>query len=319
MGKYRVLITSRSFSKTTDHALELLKKNNFQVVYQPGPFKEAQLIDKVKDIDAMIVGADEVSEKVINGANKLKVISMHGSGVDRICLDAATKKKIIVTNVPGGNAEAVADLTWAFILSLARNIIEADQSVKRGEWRTFLGIDVFQKTLGIIGMGNIGKAVARRSKGFEMNILAYDIIKDKEFAQKLGVTYTSLDTLLKESDYITIHVPLTKETYELINAEKLKLMKETAFLINMSRGAIVNEEDLAKFVLEGKIAGAATDVFSIEPPATDNPLLRTPGIITTPHMGARSYNALNHISLKAAQNVIDVLNGNLANCNIVNP
>lgn len=316
-----ILLTARSFGATSSEPAQLLERHGCDLVRCPGPFKERELIDLVKDVDpdGMIVGADEVSARVIEHARRLKVICQHGVGVDAIDLGAAKKKGVMVANVPGANADAVAELTWALILCLARDVVRADQAVKNGEFPVFVGRSVCRKTLGIVGLGSIGKAVARRAFGFDMSILAYDTIQDEQYAERWGIKYTTLEEVLACSDYVTVHLPLTSETIGLITAEKLGLMKPDGYLINMSRGGIVDEAAVAQFVREHKLAGAAADVFAQEPPQADNPLLTSGScIITTPHMGGRTVETLTAVSLRAAEAVIGVLNGCLEGVHIVN-
>ncbi|MDD2201428.1 MAG: phosphoglycerate dehydrogenase [Firmicutes bacterium] len=317
-SRFRVLITARSFGKTSSAPAELLEQNGCQLIRRPGPFKEQELADLTHDIDGMIVGADQVSAAVIERANRLKVICQHGVGVDDIDLSAARKKGIVVANIPGGNADAVADLTWALMLCLARDVIRADRAVREGEFPVFVGRSVYGKTLGIIGLGNVGKAVACRARGFEMPVLAYDAVHDEEYARQWNIEYASLDTVLSNSDFVTVHLPLIDDTRGLISADKLRLMKPGSYLVNMSRGGIVDEAALVHLVQSNRLAGAATDVFAQEPPALDNPLLRLPGVITTPHMGGRTVESLGTISLRAAKAVLNVLNGSLEDVNVVN-
>lgn len=316
--KWRVLVTARSFATASREPIELLERNGCEVVLKPGPLSEKALSEAAHDVDAMIVGADRVSESVFTKATRLKAVSMHGVGIDQVDTEATSRRGVLVANVPGGNAQAVADLTWGMIICLARNVVDAVASTKRGEWKTYIGRSVYQKKLGIIGLGAVGKAVARRAKGFDMELLAFDPMKDKAFARQEGISYTTLEELLSGSDFVTLHVPLTGGTRGLIDATKLKRMKTTAYFVNMSRGGIVDEAALAACVRDGRIAGAATDVFSSEPPDEDNPAIQTPKIITTPHMGARTLETIHHASMQCARNVIAILTDNLDGINIVN-
>jgi D-3-phosphoglycerate dehydrogenase len=256
----------------------------------------------------MIIGIDELSAEIIEKADKLKVISKYGTGLDNIDLPMATKKKIIVTNTPQANVDAVADLVFGLILSLARRIPEADQKTKNGKWEKIIGKSVWKKTLGIIGLGKIGKQVVKRARGFQMNILGFDLIKDKKFASRYGIKYVSLEKLLQKSDYITIHLPLNDATHHLIDDKELGKIKKDAFLINTSRGGIVDEQALYKALRNNQLKGAALDVYSNEPPV-ESPLKELDNVIMTPHIGAYTEEAIENMGMQAAQNLIDVLEG----------
>ncbi len=252
-----------------------------------------ELIEKIGDFDAVVVRSrTKITKDVIDAASKLKIIARAGVGVDNIDVNAATEKGIMVINAPESTSISVAEHTMGLILALARKISIADKSTKEGRWEKnkFMGIELNGKILGIIGMGRIGSQVATRAKAFGMEILVYDPYISEEFGQKLGVTITDLETLLRKSDIVTIHVPLTPETRNLIDEDELELMKEDAFIINCARGGIVNEKALYKALQDKKIGGAALDVFENEPP-NQNPLLRLDNVIVTPHLGASTAEA----------------------------
>jgi len=272
------------------------------------PYEKEEMLKLIRDIDGIIIGIDELSAEIIEGADALKVISKYGIGLDNIDINTATNKKIIVTSTPTANVDAVADLAFGLILSLARRIPEADKKTKSGKWEKIIGKSVWEKTLGVIGLGKISRQVVKRAIGFEMNILAFDIVKDKKFVQKYGIKYVNLEKLLRKSDYITIHIPLNDATRGMISYEELEKMKKNAFLINTSRGGIVDEEALYDALRNNKLRGAALDVYNNEP-LRESPLKELDNMIMTPHIGAYTEEAIENMSIQAAQNLIDVLEG----------
>lgn len=263
---------------------------------------------ELADVDALIVGVDKVSAKVIDQAPKLKVIAKHGVGLDNIDIDAATQKGLVVTNAPGSNSEAVADLTIGLLLAVTRQIPLADRGIRQQGWPRLKGPEVWRKTLGIIGLGRIGKGVALRAKGFQMRILVFDPYADPEFAGRENIEITTLDNLLKESDFVTVNAPLTESTRNLLSSDKLQLMKKGSYLINTARGELIDEKALIEALQEGRIAGAALDAF-VNEPLGDSPLLHMDNVILTPHLGAYSYEAGTNMSRMAAEAVCDILAG----------
>jgi len=306
----KILITPRSFASTSDKPMKMLTEKGYEIQMNDigRPYKKEEMLNLVSDIDGIIMGIDELSAEIIEKANKLKVISRYGTGFDNIDINMATNKKIIVTNTPTANVDAVADLTFGLILSLARRIPEADKKTKSGKWEKIIGKSVWKKTLGIIGLGKIGRQVVKRARGFKMNILVYDLIKDKKFAPRYGIKYVNLEKLLQKSDYITIHIPLNDATRGIISYKELGKVKKEAFLINTSRGGIVDEQALYKALRNNQLRGAALDVYSNEP-SVESPLKELDNVILTPHIGAYTEEALENMSLQAAQNLIDVLEG----------
>jgi len=306
----KILITPRSFASFSDKPLKMLTERGYKVKRNNTgrPYKKEELLKLIRDVDGIIIGIDELSAEIIDEANALKVISKYGIGLDNIDINMATNKKIIVTNTPTANVDAVADLAFGLVLSLARRIPEADKKTKSGKWEKIIGKSVWEKTVGIIGLGKIGKQVVKRAQGFEMNILAFDIVKDKKFAQKYGIKYVNLEKLLQKSDYISIHIPLNDATRNMISYEELEKMKKDAFLINTSRGGIVDEEALYNALRNNKLRGAALDVYNNEP-IRESPLKELDNVIMTPHIGAYTEEAIENMSIQAAQNLIDVLEG----------
>lgn len=272
-----------------------------------------QLAEAIADYDALIIRSQtRVTADVLEKADKLKVIGRAGVGVDNVDVPAATRKGVVVLNSPEGNTMAATEHTWALLLALARKVCPADASMRLGKWdrKKFTGTELYGKTLGIIGLGKIGGAVARRGRGFEMEVVAYDPFVTQEQAARMGIRLLALDEVLKIADFVTIHVPKTKDTANLINAERLALMKPTARLINCARGGVVNEQALVDAVQNGTIAGAAVDVYSTEPATDDNPLVQAAlancaNLLLTPHLGASTEEAQVKVAVDVAEQIRD--------------
>ena len=298
-----------------------------EVVYRdevPPPSRE-ELLEAVKDVDALYCTLNEkIDKELLDRAEKLRVVGTMSVGVDHIDVEYATSKGIYVVHTPGVLTETVADHAWALLLAAARRVAEADDMIRRGEWTIpwaptmLLGHDVYGKVLGIIGLGRIGYAVARRARGFDMKILYYDIVRRPEAEKELGAEYTTLDDLLRRSDFVTIHVPLTPETRKLIGERELKLMKKTAILVNTARGPIVDQKALTKALSEGWIAAAGLDVFEKEPIDPNDPLLRLRNVVLTPHIGSASHDTRNKMAEMAAEGIVKVLKGEKPE-NLYNP
>ena len=270
-----------------------------------------ELIAAIGDYDALVVRSEtKVTAPVIAAGSNLKVVARAGIGVDNIDLDAATRAGVAVVNAPIGNTVAAAEHTVALMLALARNVPQAYASMKEGLWQrsAFMGIEVRNKTLGIIGLGRVGSEVARRAAAFGMRLIAYDPFVAPDFASRLGVTVLSLDELLPQADFITLHTPLTPGTVQLISAPQLARMKPGARLINVARGELVDEAALLEALENGHLAGVALDVFTNEPPG-DLPLLRHPRLVATPHLGASTQEAQREVAIEAAEQVLAVLDG----------
>ncbi|MEK4495593.1 phosphoglycerate dehydrogenase [Ureibacillus sp. FSL W8-0352] len=281
------------------------KDLNLEIIVDTGNSQE-ELIEKIKDVDALIVrSATKVTREVIEAAKNLKLIGRAGVGVDNIDLQAATEHGIIVVNAPDGNTNSAAEHTIAMMTSLARHIPQAYLSLKNGKWdrKTYVGVELKNKTLGVIGLGRIGTEVAFRAKGQRMNIMAYDPFLTEERAKELGVTKATVDEICQQADFITVHTPLLPETKNLINKEKFALMKPGVRIINCARGGIINEDDLYDAIVEGKVAGAALDVF-VEEPATDHKLLTLPQVIATPHLGASTVEAQESVAVDVSNDII---------------
>ena len=265
--------------------------------------------------NAIVVrSASRITREIIEVAHDLVVVGRAGVGVDNIDLDAATERGVIVVNAPQGNTIAAAEHTIALMLALARHVSAAAASMVAGQWARskFLGIEIRGKTLGVIGLGNVGAEVARRAAGLEMRLLAYDPFVPVDRATALGVEVCDLDRIYSESDFITVHVPMTAANRGMIGATEIATMKPAVRLINVARGGIIDEQALADALASGRVAGAAIDVFTDEPPNADNPLLKAPNIILTPHLGASTAEAQERAALDVADQIVDVLNGRLA-------
>jgi len=308
-----VLITSRIIGTTVLKPVEMLKAAGVTIADNPHlaagkNLKEDQLAALIKGIDGIIVGEDDVTRKVIEAADQLKVISKNGVGVNQIDIAAATAKGVVVTNTPGANSNAVADLTFGLMLSVARRIPFAHNATREGKWDKFFGTEVGGRRSAFVGTGYIGKGVARRARGFEMRILGYDVVQDADFAAQAGLTYVPLETIFREADFVTLHLPLTKETQGIVTREHLRMMKRTAYLVNIARGGVVRSSDLFDALQRKELAGAAVDVFEEEPPIA-NPLLTLDNVVTTSHIGAFTWESMENMGTIAAQNLIDVVQG----------
>ncbi len=319
MGKPRVLITS-IFLQPGDKVDRHLREIGFETAHHPltGRRTEDELIALLHGIDGAIVSVDPFTDRVLATAPQLKVISRTGVGYDAIDVKAATARGVVVTTTPGVNRDAVADLALALILCCARRLRENLAEVSRGGWKRHEGVDLAGKTLGIVGLGTIGKEVAQRAKAFKMRIVAYDVAQDLPFAEATGVAYRSLTDLLRQSDFVSIHCFLNETTRHLINAERLALMKPTAFLVNTARGGLVDTEALCRALREKRIAGAALDVVEEEPLPADSPLRAFDNVYQTPHAAGSTSDARERSGAMAAENLIRALRGERP-VGIVNP
>lgn len=313
LKKARVLVTPTSFGTSDPEMRTQLEASVGEVVYNISgkPLKEADLIPIISDFDGYIAGLDEITAAVIAAAaGRLKVISRYGVGIDNVDLNAAKAHNIFVTNTPGANSGAVAELTVGLLLSLLRNIPAAVQSTKAGKWPRFNGISLEGKTAGLIGLGAIGKQTAKRLCGFDCHLLAYDLYQDMAFAKAYDIRYVDLDELLEKSDFILLHCPLTRQTRSLVNDDFLKKVKKGAFLVNTARGELVDNAALLKALESGTLRGAALDVFSQEPPDMSDPLFQLDQVISTPHTSSHTDEATNIMGRMAMQDCLAVLQGN---------
>jgi len=305
----RVLVTATSYGKNDPSLRTTLEAEVGEVIYNPTgrPLSSDELVEMIGEVHGYIAGLDAIDRKVIEAARDLKVISRYGVGVDNVDLQAAKARGIVVTNTPGANSVSVAELTVGLILALARNIVIAAQATKAGEWPRLSGLALEGKTVGLLGFGSIAKSVARRLQGFDCRMIAYDPYFDVKAAAALGVEFRPPDELLGEADFLSLHLPLSPETRGMVNSEFLSKMKDGAFLINTSRGELIDEEALLEALKAGKLRGAALDVFAKQPPGADNPLLALPQVIATPHMGAHSDSATNAMGWMALKDCLAIL------------
>ncbi|MEM2144310.1 MAG: phosphoglycerate dehydrogenase [Candidatus Jordarchaeaceae archaeon] len=269
-----------------------------------------QFVAKLQNVDVALAGNKEpFTADVIKSLPKLKMISLASVGYDNVDVEAATERGIIVTNTPGILQDAVADMTMGLILAVIRQISRFDREVRNGMWINRITPDVWGKTLGIVGLGEIGSEVARRALGFKMNILYYDVQRKPGLEKELNIKYVSLEELLQESDIVSLHVPLNDKTRGMIGKRQIALMKNGAYLINTARGALVDENALYEALKNGKLAGAGLDVLEIEPPLKDNPLLKLENVVFTPHVASNTDKNVDKICIRAAENIARFLNG----------
>ncbi|MDA8161587.1 MAG: phosphoglycerate dehydrogenase [Desulfobacteraceae bacterium] len=289
--------------------VDILKSAGIEVDERPGLAPD-ELLKAVEDADGLVIRSNtKVTADVVRAAKRLKVVGRAGSGLDNVDIPACNKRGIIVMNTPGGNTNSAAEHTVAMMFALSRHIPQATASMKAGKWekKRFMGQELAGKTLGIIGIGRIGSILAQLAQGLKMKVVAFDPHVIPGMAEKLGVEIMEMDDLLRVSDYITVHTPLTKETKGLLNKELFNKMKPSAYVINCARGGIINEEDLYKALTTGKIAGAGLDVFENEPTTKEHPLLSLDNFICTPHLGASTKEAQENVAVAVARQIADFL------------
>jgi D-3-phosphoglycerate dehydrogenase len=307
MPMAKVLITDPAFGLLTE-ALQRLEGAGHEAVRTPYPVREEELLDYLPGTAAIVSGPDPIGRRALEAAPELRVIARFGVGLDNIDLEEATRRKVIVTNATGANADAVADFTFLLMLALSRNLCQAAAVVRQGRWEVCRGVEVWAKTLGVIGTGQIGRRVIMRSQGFAMKVLACDIERDPELVQRYGVRYVQLPELLQASDYVTLHLPRLPATIGLIGERELAWMKPRAFLINTARGGIVDEAALYRALKNGRIAGAALDVFAEEPPPPGG-MLELDNLIATSHIASSTEEAMGNVGANCLENVLRVLAG----------
>jgi D-3-phosphoglycerate dehydrogenase/(S)-sulfolactate dehydrogenase len=308
MATFRTLITV-PYMRPDDAGDRILRKAGVETVFNlmHGHRSEEEMIGLLKDIDAAIVGLDPFTARVMDARPRLKVISRSGVGYDDIDVPAATERGVAVCTTPGLNHNAVAEYTFALMLQCARKLYENLQEGRSGGWAWHQGRDLAGRTLGIVGLGAIGKQVAKRARAFEMQVLAYDVASDEQFALQHGVQYVSLEALLREGDYVSVHLFLDAKSRHIISAERLALMKPTAYLINTSRGGVIDSMALHDALKAKRIAGAALDVYEKEPLEADSPLRKLDNLYISPHCSGASDDPRNAQIVMAAENVLRVL------------
>ncbi len=313
MMKPRVYIT-REFP---ENELRIIKERFDAEVWQDyAPPPKKVIVEKAAKADALAtLLSDKIDTEVFEVAPSLKIVAQLAVGFDNIDLKEATKRGIYVTNTPGVLTETTADFAWALLMAVARRVVEADRYVRTGKWKVgwhpmmFQGRDIYGATLGIVGLGRIGSSIAKRAKGFDMKVLYHDVVRRQDLEKELGIEYTEVDTLLRQADFVTVNVPLLKETHHLIDETKLKLMKKTAILINNARGPVMDEKALYKALKEGWIAGAGLDVFEQEPTPSSNPLLTLDNVVVAPHISSASFETRSKMAEMVAENLIAFFEG----------
>jgi D-3-phosphoglycerate dehydrogenase len=316
----KVLIAPMTLAKLESPFVKLLRDAGFELVY---PEKQAQLVEdelleQLKGISASLAGSEPYTRRVLEANPQLRVIARAGVGYDAVDVAAATDLGMAVATTPGTNHDAVAEHTFAHILALAKGLVSQHLQLRAGGWPRGATVPLRGRTLGIVGLGRIGKAVALRGTAFDMKVVAYEPYPDMAFVQKHGIPLMALEKLMAESDFITIHVPLSPETKYLINKKTLALMKPTAFIINESRGGLINEDDLLEALKARRIAGAGLDVFEQEPPGAV-PLLQLDNILVTPHAAGVDLQSRDDMAYSAAKTIVTLAKGGWSQDTIVNP
>jgi phosphoglycerate dehydrogenase-like enzyme len=312
---WKVLVTARAFWVSGAEARQALVDAGCDVRDAPkaGPIPQPELIELLRGADAIVAASDPFDVGVFTACPDLRVVSRCGVGIDSVSLPDATAAGVIVTNTPGAITEAVGDYTFALMLGIARRIAEGDALMRSGGWGEYPGVLVWGKTLGLVGFGQIGRSVARRARGFNMRVLAYDppAAESGSAREEFGgsVEFTDLETLLRESDYVSLHAPNLPETRRMFNAERFAQMKRCAYFINTARGALVDEAALADALEQGVIAGAAVDVYEKEPCPADTPLRSAPRCLLTPHNAFNAVEAAANMSMRSAENLTALIRG----------
>jgi D-3-phosphoglycerate dehydrogenase len=307
----KILVTPTSFKPDSGtQAMKKLRSFSSQLVFNNTgkPLSEDDLIPLLDGCEGCVAGLDNYTAKVIESAKSLKVISRYGVGVDQVDLAAAKAKNITVCNTPGANAQAVADLTFALLLCVARKIPVLDKKTHEGQWPRSNGTELFGKTIGILGLGAVGKAVAKRASGFSMRIVAYDPFMNEDYAEAHDIVSTGFDNVIREADFLCLHLPLTDETRYEISADVMKAMKKGAVIVNTARGGLIDEAAAYELLSSGHLGGLGLDVYEEEPPKK-SPLFDLENVVLTPHTAAHTVEAINNMADMSVQNLIDVLSG----------
>ena len=307
-----ILVTASHFETLCQDAIRLLEENGHRVIlnnHDMPYYSFEELAVWAPEIHGAIIGMDQWNDQVFQIAPNLKILARFGVGVDNIDLEAAKRRGIQVVNAAGMNANAVAELALTMILNCLRQFPQLNQELIQGTWARAVGRDLQGKTVGLLGFGDIGSRVAKKLSGFDVNLIAYDPYPNLKKAEMLGVTMADMDTVLQQSDIVSIHMPSIPATRHVMNRETFGKMKPGSYFINTARGALVDTPALVEMVSNGHLAGAAVDVYEQEPLPMDAPILHTPGILCTPHTGAETLETYQNISIMAAQAVIDSLGG----------
>jgi D-3-phosphoglycerate dehydrogenase len=311
----KILLTTTSFQDTPGAHHDMLAKTGWEIIKARGPLNEADTLALVGDVDGYICGDDAITRKVLEKARpKLKVLSKYGIGVDKIDVKSATEFGIPVLFTPGVNHTTVAEHNFLLLLALEKNFLYHTDSTRSGDaktnWKRKTGHELLEKTIGIIGMGRIGKEVAIRARAFGMNVIGYDLYWDEKFAADHGIQRANtLDDLYKVSDYVSVHTNLTPETKDMISAKSFPKMKKGVLILNCARGEIVNTNDMVEALKSGQVGGYGTDVLDQEPPPADHPLLKLPNVVCTPHVASRTYESVVRQATTSVKNLLLAMNG----------
>lgn len=307
----RVLLTTTSYQDTPGPHHDLLESQDFEVVRERGPLPEEKMLELAGEFDAFLCGDDAITEAVIEKSlPRLKVISKYGIGLDKIDLDFASSQKIPVLNTPGVNHTTVAEHTFGLLICITKRLIDVCGAARAGEWKRITGHEVMGKTMGIIGLGRIGKEVAIRAKAFAMPVIAFDPYWDDDFAKQHDIKRCdSMEAVLNQADVISLHCFLDENTRDMINAKSIANMKDGAIILNCARGELVNTADMVEALNSGKIGGYGTDVLDEEPPPADHPLLSADNCVVSSHIGSRTYESVERQAMRATHNLINYLNG----------
>lgn len=323
MSDVRILLTTTSYQDIPGPHHDLLESTGIDIVRERGPLSEEQMLELVGEFDAILCGDDAITKAVLEkAAPRLKILSKYGIGVDKIDVAAATEMGIPLSFCPGVNHTTVAEHTFALLLGLNRKLIEECNHTRAGEWKRLTGHEIMGKTIGVVGLGRIGKEVVVRAKAFGMQVIGYDVWWDGDFTKAHEVERAeSVEELFSKSDVISLHTNLTEETRDMVREETIAGMKDGVIILNCSRGEVVKTDDLVAALESGKLGGYGADVLDQEPPPADHPLLTAPNCLITPHIGSRTYESVQRQAMMAATNLLHLLKGEkpLAQVNEVEP
>jgi D-3-phosphoglycerate dehydrogenase len=307
----KILVTATSLNPNhPSPALEQLQHFADEVIFNPHgrPLSEDELIPLLDGCEGYIAGLDFITKKVIDSSEKLKIISRYGAGVDRVDIASAHARGVIVCNTPGANAQAVADLAIGLTLGAARKIPMLDRKTREGQWTRSTGVELYAKTMGILGLGAVGRAVAKRAQGFSMTVLAYDPYINEQYVKENDIVASSFDQVIEGSDVISLHLPLTPETRRVINDGVMRRMKRGVIIVNTARGGLIDEEAACELLKSGHLGGLGLDAYEDEPPK-QSPLFELDNVVLTPHTASHTFEATANMATMSVQNLIDILSG----------
>ena len=315
----KVLLTTCSYQDTPGPHHELMESQGWEITRERGPLTEQRMLELAGDFDAFLCGDDAITRAVLEKPlPRLKVISKYGIRLDKIDVPATKEFEIPVLFTPGVNHMTVAEHTFGLLIGLTKHIVTTAAAARNGEWLRLTGHEIYEKTMGIIGLGRIGKEVAVRARAFDMKVIAFDPYWDGEFAAKHDITRcATMDEVLTQADVVSLHCNLTDETRGMINTDKIAEMRDGVVILNCARGEIVETADMVTALNSGKLGGYGTDVLDVEPPPADHPLLSAKNCIVTPHIGSRTYESVPRQAMKSLNNLINALSGE-GNCNCAN-